>query len=226
MGCLSRRHNKMWLHCSGASHRTRRGTSRSLGALLIGLSTFVCLGMTSAFQLPAVTVPRRARQVSRGLESAHHLPLRRPSPTAVAGGSAAVDGDGKSAELPLSIYIEHTDRYQVVYNANYVKFLVRAIRHAWPLGDSVLVGMSNVRFKAPARLGDHVVIHTKHVDTQPLKDRQATEPHSPAPSPLFTFTGCPSDDPLPCCAVAGRCRVSCRRSVVRRTPSVSSSRRT
>lgn len=162
----------------------RRGTSRSLGALFIGLATFVCLATTSAFQLPAVTVPSRARQVSRGLESAHPLPLRRPSPTALSGG-AAVDGDGKSAELPLSIYIEHTDRYQVVYNANYVKFLVRAIRHAWPLGDSVLVGMTNVRFKAPARLGDHVIIHTKHVDTQPLKDRQATEPHRPAPPPQW-----------------------------------------
>jgi hypothetical protein len=137
-------------------------------------------------------------------------------------GGAAVDGDGKSAELPLSIYIEHTDRYQVVYNANYVKFLVRAIRHAWPLGDSVLVGMSNVRFKAPARLGDHVIIHTKHVDTQPLKDRQATEPHSPAPLYWLPLP----DDPVLCHAVAGRCLVSCRRSVVRRTPSASSSRRT
>lgn len=45
-----------------------------------------------------------------------------PPSATTSGGSRDDAGQGG---LPLSIYIEHTDRYQVVYNANYLKFLSR-----------------------------------------------------------------------------------------------------
>jgi len=82
---------------------------------------------------PMRAVPVPTRQVH---PRPQHLGARRcaAGASAAAAADAATTGDGSEAasgqgqhphELPVRVYIEHTDTYQVVYNANYFKFLWR-----------------------------------------------------------------------------------------------------
>ena len=54
------------------------------------------------------------------------------SPSAPSSASSATASDARD-DLPVRVYIEHTDAYQVVYHSNYFKFLWRA-REAYVFG--------------------------------------------------------------------------------------------
>ena len=80
---------------------------------------------------------------------------------------------GKAHHFPLRVYIEDTDVAGVVYYANYLKFMERARsdllarigvdqRAALEAGEGVyVVADVSIRYKAPAKLGDDLVVVTE-----------------------------------------------------------------
>ena len=117
---------------------------------------------------------------------ARHAHRRGSSPataasSASAGGRPAVDDDVWYHELPCRVYIEHTDAYQVMYHANYFRFLWRG-REAFLFGDvrpgvgtpsahealsgwatAPVVAIDECKFVSPAVLGDDLTVRTRVV---------------------------------------------------------------
>ena len=60
-----------------------------------------------------------------------------------------------SDDLPVRVYIEHTDAYQVVYHSNYFKFLWRA-REAYVFGGGMATALDNLSFDPSAAGWDHL----------------------------------------------------------------------
>lgn len=71
-------------------------------------------------------------------------------------GAAAAPGDTFQS-APIKVYIEDTDAYGVIYNANYLKFYDRALQDAQGPEETV-VGIRRQKFRASPSLGDEFVI--------------------------------------------------------------------
>lgn len=97
---------------------------------------------------------------------------------------------------PIRIYWEDTDAGQIVYHANYLKFFERA-RSEWMrslgLGQTELrqnadacvfvVHRLSVHYQAPAKLDDLLHIHTRLIQTRPLRIiLEQSAHHAPPPS--------------------------------------------
>ncbi|MFL6783428.1 MAG: YbgC/FadM family acyl-CoA thioesterase [Sphingomicrobium sp.] len=77
---------------------------------------------------------------------------------------------GRVHHFALTVYFEDTDAYQVVYYANYLKFMerarsdmIRAVgvdqnRELERSGSAYVVVAVNIRYVKPARLGDDLVV--------------------------------------------------------------------
>lgn len=79
------------------------------------------------------------------------------SPSAPSSASSATASDARD-DLPVRVYIEHTDAYQVVYHSNYFKFLWRA-REAYVFGGglaSALRHRTGAPFDPTAAGWDHL----------------------------------------------------------------------
>ena len=116
-----------------------------------------------------VGVPRATprRGGPRNATAKPHIP-RRPrldapsawaetSPSAPSSASSATASDARD-DLPVRVYIEHTDAYQVVYHSNYFKFLWRA-REAYVFGGglaSALRHRTGAPFDPTAAGWDHL----------------------------------------------------------------------
>ena len=73
---------------------------------------------------------------------------------------------------PMKVFIEDTDTYGVVYNANYLKFYDRALFAAGSFdGGGVLISVGNQKFRSSPGLGDDFVIEGVLKDTDDA-DRQ------------------------------------------------------
>lgn len=139
-----------------------------------------------------VGVPRATprRGGPRNATAKPHIP-RRPrldapsasaetSPSAPSSVSSATASDARD-DLPVRVYIEHTDAYQVVYHSNYFKFLWRAreayvfggglasaLRHRVPGFDPTAAGWDHLDvvaiddcvFARSAVLGDDLLVRT------------------------------------------------------------------
>ena len=80
---------------------------------------------------------------------------------------------GRTHLFPLRVYFEDTDLAGIVYYANYFRFMERARsdmialagidqRAAFESGAGVYaVAEASIKYRAPARLGDELVVHTK-----------------------------------------------------------------
>lgn len=78
----------------------------------------------------------------------------------------------EESRLEVKVYYEDTDSMGVVYHANYLKFLERARTELFAasgrpvaewnqLGHNFAIYQANVRFQAPARLGDVCEVITR-----------------------------------------------------------------
>ncbi|WP_242149008.1 YbgC/FadM family acyl-CoA thioesterase [Sphingomonas sp. BAUL-RG-20F-R05-02] len=80
---------------------------------------------------------------------------------------------GDEHQLPVRVYFEDTDLSGMVYHANYLKFMERGrsdmlrvlgidqqAAHAGGEGNYVVTDLA-IRYRAPARLGDAVVVTTR-----------------------------------------------------------------
>mmetsp|Transcript_12479 Transcript_12479/g.39499 ORF Transcript_12479/g.39499 Transcript_12479/m.39499 type:complete len:396 (+) Transcript_12479:946-2133(+) len=89
----------------------------------------------------------------------------------------------------LHIYIEDTDCFQVVYNANYFKFFQRSLQAAWGVGELArlqrdegitmrVVGVNRGKWASPAGLGDVITVETEVVacDGRTIRLNQAVLP--------------------------------------------------
>jgi len=65
---------------------------------------------------------------------------------------AATTSSGTS--ISLQMYIEHTDAFSVVYNANYPLFVERALSPA----SARIISMKTLKYRSPARLGDKIEV--------------------------------------------------------------------
>jgi acyl-CoA thioester hydrolase len=86
--------------------------------------------------------------------------------------------DGKAHRFPLRVYFEDTDLSGVVYHANYLRFMERARsdmlraagidqRGAFEGGEGVYaIADLVIRYKAPARLDDDLVIVSRVMETK------------------------------------------------------------
>ena len=63
----------------------------------------------------------------------------------------------------FNIYIEHTDMFNVVYNANYLSFIERAISGR-DMSNCRITRFKTLKFRSPARLGDKIQVNI----TQPI----------------------------------------------------------
>ena len=63
--------------------------------------------------------------------------------------------------LILKIYIEHVDRYNVMYHSNYLKFMSRAIQSI--RGPHEIIEIQDFKFLIPAKLGDEILLETNEV---------------------------------------------------------------
>ncbi|MCJ2183738.1 YbgC/FadM family acyl-CoA thioesterase [Novosphingobium sp. 1949] len=100
------------------------------------------------------------------------LPLKDLAPTHGVIASAAADGQSAAHHYPLRVFYDDTDAGGVVYHSNYVSWFERArsdlleclgIDQRAALEDGTgnyAVAEVAVRYRAPARLGDTVVIVT------------------------------------------------------------------
>lgn len=73
--------------------------------------------------------------------------------------------------ISLRIYIEHTDAFAVVYNANYPLFIERALAADSPEGStfSRILGIKTLKYRNPARLGDQIDIFLEKNRSSPGK---------------------------------------------------------
>lgn len=86
--------------------------------LLLLAAAVAAIPTSTAFLLPP---PPSCRSPS----STHRLPAAPAQAEAAAAAIAEGDDDDGTTRLRLGVYIEHTDRYGMVYNSNYLLFLNR-----------------------------------------------------------------------------------------------------
>jgi len=154
---------------------------------------------TSRARMPAAALARVASRPGGRASTRSRTRTRARGERRVVVASSIVDEDASAGSASSSastpspphllrarVYIEHTDAYQVVYHANYFKFLARA-REAFLFGDdddddastssspralarrlgwasARVVAVDDVAFASPAVLGDDLVVRTRVVD--------------------------------------------------------------
>jgi hypothetical protein len=135
-----------------------------MARLSLLLLPLLACSVARAFVPMAPASPSPSPSPSRSSTTARAATTARAEAAAV-----AAEGDEQAAtRLRLGVYIEHTDRYGMVYNSNYLLFLNRAIHRA--LGGKqrhAVLRLDGFRFKASARLGHDIEVE---VTPKPLKD--------------------------------------------------------
>ena len=120
---------------------------------------FLCLSgrFVSAFQSP-----RTSLSIIR--QGSVFGTLKENASTTTANGKVLSPsvGDTFTSDV-MKVFIEDTDTYGVVYNANYLKFYDRALQTARSLSsirhsDDVIVSVGNQKFRSSPSLGDEFVI--------------------------------------------------------------------
>ncbi|EKU22844.1 4-hydroxybenzoyl- thioesterase family active site protein [Nannochloropsis gaditana CCMP526] len=130
--------------------------------MTMSTAAFLCLIALHFVFLIDALVPFRSLLSVRKLPSS----TRYGAPVCTTSSGTKIDGDveGKTS-LALGVFIQHTDRYGMVYHSNYLLFLSRAL-YSW-LGRHVIVQLDNFRFKASARLGHDVMVDVTRTSDKP-----------------------------------------------------------
>ena len=91
--------------------------------------------------------------------------------------------EGTEHRFPLRVYFEDTDLSGVAYHANYLRWMERARsdmlrcagidqRAAWEAGEGAYaVADLHIRYRAPARLDDALIVVSRVVETTPARVR-------------------------------------------------------